>query len=152
LTYQYSLQAAQGAIEACAATNPNVAVVIVDTAGNARTIMVADGAKSSLVEIARRKAYTAAGVRQVTSIEKKLIQANPTMIIPPQAAYLMEPGGVPIRAGTQVIGGIGVEGGDPMEAEKCAQAGIDQLKDILRPEIPAPNAPRPNTQPAGAPK
>ena len=118
LTYQYSLQAAQAAIDACAATDPHIAVVVVDTAGNPRLIMVADGAKSSLVDAARRKGHTAAGVRQVTSVEQKIIQANPTLIIPPQADYLMAPGGVPIRAGTQVVGGIGVEGGDPMEAEK----------------------------------
>jgi uncharacterized protein GlcG (DUF336 family) len=142
--FQYSVLAAQAAIDACVATDPHVAVVVVDTGGNPRTIMVADGAKSSLVENARRKAYTAAGVRQVTSVEQKLIQANPTMIIPPQSAYLMEPGGVPIRAGTQVIGGIGVEGGDPMEAEKCAQVGVDKLKDQLHPEIPGPNAARPS--------
>jgi uncharacterized protein GlcG (DUF336 family) len=142
LTHKYSMQAAQAALNACASTDPHIAVVVVDTAGNPRLIMVADGAKSSLVDHATRKGFTAAALRQVTSVEQKIVAANPQMVIPPQGQNLIEPGGVPIRAGTQVIGGIGVEGGDPMEAEKCAQAGVNSLKDDLHPESPAPNGPR----------
>jgi uncharacterized protein GlcG (DUF336 family) len=152
LTMQYSMEAAQAALAACASTNPHVAVVVVDTAGNPRLILVADGAKSSLVDHATRKGFTAAALRQVTSVEQKMVAANPQMVVPPQGQNLIEPGGVPIRAGTQVIGGIGVEGGNPMEAEKCAQAGVDTLKDDLHPEIPAANGPRAGAQPAGAPR
>jgi uncharacterized protein GlcG (DUF336 family) len=134
LTMPYSLRVARAAIDACASTDPHVAVVVVDTAGNPRLILVADGAKSSLVERATRKGFTAAALRQVTSVEQKLVTANPQMIVPPQGQNLLEPGGVPIRAGTQVIGAVGVEGGAPMEAEKCAQAGVDTLKDDLHPD------------------
>ena len=152
LKFQYSMQAAQAALDACTATDPKVAVVIVDTQGNARLIMVADGAKSSLVENARRKALAAAQLRQVTSVEQKLIQSNPLLVIPPNSQELIEPGGVPIRAGSVVIGGIGVVGGDAMVAEKCAQAGVDKLNDVLHPEAPRPNAPRPGAPaPAAAP-
>lgn len=151
LSMQYSIEAAQAALAACAVTNPHVAVVVVDTGGNPRLIMVADGAKASLVDNARRKGWTAATLRQVTSVEQKLVAANPLMIIPPDTRDLIEPGGVPIRAGTQVIGGIGVEGGDPMQAEKCAQAGVDKLNDYLHPEIPKPNRPQQNA-PAPAPQ
>lgn len=146
LTMAYSMEAAQAALDACAATDPHVAVVIVDTAGNPRLIMVADGAKASLTENARRKGFTAATLRQVTSVEQKMVKANPTMIIPPQTLNLIEPGGVPIRAGNQVIGGIGVEGGEPMEAEKCAQAGVDKLKDDLHPQEPAARGQAPGGQ------
>jgi uncharacterized protein GlcG (DUF336 family) len=146
LKYQYSMQAAQAALDACAATDPKVAVVIVDTQGNARLIMVADGAKSSLVENARRKGLAAAQLRQVTSVEQKLIQSNPLLVIPPNSQELIEPGGVPIRAGSVVIGGIGVEGGDPLVAEKCAQAAVDTLNDVLKPQAPQPNGPRPGAQ------
>ena len=148
LTMNYSVQMAQEALNACAISDPRVAVVIVDSAGNPRLIMVADGAKASLVESARRKGFTAATLRQVTSVEQKLIAANPLIVIPPQTSNLIEPGGVPIRAGAQVIGGIGIEGGDPGEAEKCAQAGVDRLSGILHPELPAPGARKANAQPA----
>ena len=152
LGMQYSMEAAQSALAACAVTDPHVAVVVVDTAGNARLIMVADGAKATLVESARRKGLTAAALRQVTSVEQKMVAANPLMVIPPNGQELIEPGGVPIRAGTQIIGGIGIEGGDPMEAEKCAQAGVDKLKEYLHPEIPASNGTRQTAQPASVPK
>jgi uncharacterized protein GlcG (DUF336 family) len=136
LTMEYSIKAAQAALDACAANDPRVAVVVVDSAGNQRLIMVADGARASLAENARRKGLTAASLHQVTSVEQEMVAANPLMIIPPNAQFLIEPGGVPIRAGTLVIGAIGVEGGDPMEAERCAQTGVDSLKDDLHPEAP----------------
>jgi uncharacterized protein GlcG (DUF336 family) len=148
LTMQYSMKAAQAVLEECRAANPNVAVVVVDSNGNPRLIMVADGAKASLVDNARRKGLTAATLHQVTSVEQKMVAANPLLVIPPNAQDLIEPGGVPIRAGTVVIGGIGVEGGDPMEAEKCAQAGVDKLKNDLHPEFPAARS-QPNGLPAG---
>ena len=149
LGMQPSMEVAQAALADCAVANPRVAVVVVDTEGNPRLIMVADGAKASLVDNARRKGMTAATLRQVTSVEQKMVEANPMMVVPPHADDLIAPGGVPIRAGTQVIGGIGVEGGDPMEAEKCAQAGVDKLKDYLHPEAPAANRSRQNAPPAG---
>ena len=147
LTMTYSVQMAQAALDTCETSDPHVAVVIVDTAGNPRLIMVADGAKASLVEAARRKGFTAAVLRQVTSVEQKMIAANPLIVIPPQTSNLIEPGGVPIRAGTQVIGGIGVEGGDPMEAEKCAQAGVNRLNETLHPEVPAGGIRKTNSEP-----
>ena len=152
LGMKYSMEAAQAALDACAVTNPHVAVVLVDTAGNIRLIMVADGADASLADNARRKGWTAVTLRQVTSVEQKMVEANPLMVVPPHSDDLIAPGGVPIRAGTQVIGGIGVEGGDPMEAEKCAQAGVEKLKEYLHPEVPAANRPRQNAQPGDAPK
>jgi uncharacterized protein GlcG (DUF336 family) len=152
LTMQYSIEAAQEALDACAVTNPHIAVVVVDSAGNARLIMVADGARASLVEPARRKGLTAATLRRVTSVEQTMVAANPLMVIPPNAQDLIEPGGVPIRAGLQVIGGIGIEGGDPIAAEKCAQAGVDKLKDVLHPETSAPGGSGPNAQSVSAPK
>jgi uncharacterized protein GlcG (DUF336 family) len=148
LTMKFAMKVAQAALEACTAANPHVAVVVVDSSGNPRLIMVADGAKASLVDNARRKGLTAATLRQVTSVEQKMVADNPLLIIPPNALDLIEPGGVPIRAANIVIGGIGVEGGDPMEAEKCAQAGVDKLKDDLQPELPPPS-PKANAEPAG---
>ena len=37
------------------------------------------------------------------------------------------PGGLPIRAGGTLLGGIGVSGGRPEQDEACAKAGIDAI-------------------------
>ncbi|HKA55733.1 MAG TPA: heme-binding protein, partial [Candidatus Binatia bacterium] len=37
-------------------------------------------------------------------------------------------GGLPIRAGDKVVGGIGVSGGTVEQDVACAQAGLDVLK------------------------
>jgi uncharacterized protein GlcG (DUF336 family) len=41
------------------------------------------------------------------------------------------PGGVPIKVGNEVIGGIGVSG-SPGVDEPCVQAGLDKVADQLK--------------------
>ena len=58
-----------------------------------------------------------------------MIAAHPNAPLPgdgdPQMLILA--GGIPIRAGSEVIGGIGV-GGSPSQGDAmCAQAGIDRI-------------------------
>ncbi len=51
------------------------------------------------------------------------IQYTPRLII--------FPGGLPIKAGDVLIGGIGVSGATGDEDEECSQVGIDAIKDML---------------------
>jgi uncharacterized protein GlcG (DUF336 family) len=41
------------------------------------------------------------------------------------------PGGLPIKAGDEVIGGVGLSG-TPGKDEPCVQAGIDKVADQLK--------------------
>jgi len=148
LAMRYQIEAGEAAIGACAANQVHATVVIVDSAGNTRLQMVGDGGKYSFLEEARRKARTSAMMRQSTATLQKSLAANPAMRIPPDTDFLVIPGGVPIRAGSEVVGAIGVAGGEPQENDSCAQAGADKLKELLYPEESATTAPRPNTQPA----
>jgi uncharacterized protein GlcG (DUF336 family) len=44
----------------------------------------------------------------------------------------MSPGGLPVQAGGQLLGGVGVSGAPSGKTdEACAQAGIDQVIDDL---------------------
>ena len=91
-----------------------------------------DGAAPHNLELARRKAYTARTFGR-TSLEwaqrtetQVPGQRQLTDVIPLQ-------GGVPIKAGTETIGAIGVSGapgGDKDEA--CADAGIAKVADKLK--------------------
>ena len=52
------------------------------------------------------------------------IQYTPRLII--------FPGGLPIKAGDSLIGGIGVSGATGDQDEECAKAGLDAVKDLLK--------------------
>src|SRR6478672_6541020 len=123
----------QGAIEQCTKDGFKVSVVIVDKGGNVAASLRGDGTNPHTLEFARLKAYTAR-TRGQTSLEFKNLTDKP------ENAYLRQipnvvavGGGVPIKAGTEVIGGVGVSGapgGDKDEA--CANAGIAKVADSLK--------------------
>lgn len=125
---------ARGAVDACAAKNLNVSAVIVDRAGVVRATLRADRAGPHTLDSARGKAYTSASIRNNTGAIAANLEQNPAMrnvaLIP---GLLVLGGGVPIRAGDEVIGAIGV-GGAPSGAldEECANAGIEKVKDRLK--------------------
>ena len=110
----------------------NVAVSIVDRTGVPQLLLAGDGASVTSRDLARRKAYTSA-LRRGTTIElAKSVAAggfNPTLY---DTQMVIAGGGLPIKAGNETIGGIGVSGapgGDKDEA--CASAGLDKIKDRL---------------------
>ena len=78
LPLRLSLEAAQAAIEACAAGGFHVSVVITDQYGNTKLELVSDGTVYTTLDSARRKAYTAAMMRQPTAAFQQFIAANPT--------------------------------------------------------------------------
>jgi uncharacterized protein GlcG (DUF336 family) len=128
-----AVEAAQAAIAACKADGFAVTAAVVDRAGNLQVLLAGDGVSVLSRDITRRKAYTAAVRRIATTELAKAIAApgafNPTLYDTQMVAV---GGGVPIKLGNQVIGGIGV-GGTPSgeKDEACANAGIAKVSDRL---------------------
>jgi N,N-dimethylformamidase len=132
-----ALEGAQAALNGCLAQNYRVAVTIVDRAGGVRVTLRADGANPHLLEGALRKAHTSAMLRIATSTVAGLIERNP------RAADLMSfdrmtslGGGLPIKAGDEVLGGIGVAGvpvggAGGLGDQACAQLGLDKIAEKL---------------------
>ena len=84
-------------------------------------------------EMARRKAYTARMFRSTTLEFQKRTISDPTLA--PQrdvADILALGGGVPIQAGTEIIGGVGSSGSNQEQDDACAKAGIAKVADLLR--------------------
>ena len=128
-----ALAGASAAIESCSSQSYHIAVTVVDRSGNERVTLRADGANRHLVEGAMRKAYTAAMLRLPTKQMGEIITRNPgtggLMAFEHMTAL---GGGLPIKAGDDVLGGIGVAGipvggaggaGD----EGCARVGLDRI-------------------------
>lgn len=129
-----AVEAADAAIASCKAQGYNTTAAIVDRAGNIKAILVGDGANVLSRDLSRRKAYTAA-VRRTTTIELAAAIARPGAFNPTlyDTEMVTAGGGVPIKVGNEVIGGIGV-GGSPSgeKDEACANAGLAKIGDRLK--------------------
>jgi uncharacterized protein GlcG (DUF336 family) len=125
---------AQATVEACAAKNFNVAATVVDRAGIVRTMLRADRAGPHTVEASRAKAYTAASARNNTSAIMDSAEKNPAARhLAAIEGFLLLGGGVPVKAGDEVIGAVGVGGapGGHLD-EECANAGIAKVQAKLK--------------------
>jgi uncharacterized protein GlcG (DUF336 family) len=134
LSLRYEIEAATAAVDACAANHVHPIVVIVDSRGNTKLQMVGDRSNYNLLDEARRKARTAAFMHQSTAALLRALNANPSMRIPPDPEFLVIPGGAPFRAGSEVVGAIGVAGGAPDLVDSCAEAAVNKLREYLHPE------------------
>ncbi|WP_445503577.1 GlcG/HbpS family heme-binding protein [Microvirga sp. G4-2] len=125
---------AQATVEACAAKNFNVAATVVDRAGIVRAVLRADRAGPHTVEASRAKAYTAASARNNTSAIMDNAEKNPAARhLAAIEGFLLLGGGVPVKAGDEVIGAVGVGGapGGHLD-EECASAGIAKVQAKLK--------------------
>jgi uncharacterized protein GlcG (DUF336 family) len=123
---------AQAAIASCLAQGYAVSVVVVDRDGETIVAIRGDNAAPHTMENARRKAYTAMSFRvPTTEYAKRLADsavARQQATLPNVVAI---PGGLPIKLGAEVIGGVGASG-SPGVDEPCVQAGLDKVADQLR--------------------
>lgn len=85
---------------------------------------------------ARRKAFTAVSAHNRTSVLSKAIdqrsgEPDPHLVF--LENVLMVGGGVPIRAGDEIVGAIGVSGSPgSIHDEECADAGIAAIAARLK--------------------
>jgi uncharacterized protein GlcG (DUF336 family) len=133
LSYDIARTIAEGAIAACKDKGYAESAVVVDRDGDTIVALRGDNASPHTMENARRKAYTAMSFKQTTAdYAKKLNDGNPVIrqqITLPNVIAI--PGGVPIKAGDTVIGGIGASG-SPGFDDDCVNAGLDKVQDQLK--------------------
>lgn len=121
------------AMEQCRKDGYKVSVAIVDRAGNLQAYLRDSGAGPLTLDSSRRKALTSAAYG-ITSAEFVTRIANPAMAgLKEVSGVIPLAGGVPIKIGTEVIGGIGVGGAPGGEKdEACANAGLAKIADQLK--------------------
>jgi uncharacterized protein GlcG (DUF336 family) len=108
LSYDVAKVIAETAYETCMAQGLHVSVHVVGREGETRFAIRGDGSSADAFDNSRRKAYT--------------VRMRPEVVIE---------GGLPIRVGGQVIGGLGVNGSQRGN-KACAQAGVDKASDLLK--------------------
>ena len=132
LSLSLALSMAQGALEACKARGFNVSVVVVDRGGDTLVALKGDEAGPHTMENARRKAYTARSFRMTTQAfidDMKTRPARREQTTLPGVIAIN--GGVPVKLGNDVLGGIGLSGSPGLD-EECVNAGIEKVKSQLQ--------------------
>jgi uncharacterized protein GlcG (DUF336 family) len=134
LSLDLATQIAQAALAQCKANGFNVAVAVVDRAGDLRVFLRGDNTTPHNAELARRKAYTARTFRRTSADWAK--RTEPGSYIAGQRSLsqvIALSGGVPINVGDETIAGLGVSGstGEGKD-ESCALAAVAKFADQLK--------------------
>jgi uncharacterized protein GlcG (DUF336 family) len=123
---------ANAALAQCSSMGFKVSVAVVDRAGLTIVMLHGDGAGLHTPEGAERKAFTARTFRQPSADFVKRLKDRPdTAGSVHYSRVLALPGGLPIKAGNEVVGAVGVSG-SPGKDDVCSQAGIDKVADQLK--------------------
>ena len=124
---------AEAALAECSAKGFHTAVAVVDRAGQVMVILRDEQATSTMVEMARRKAFTARMFRMSTAdFQKRTTPDSPYAGQRDITDMLALSGGVPIQAGGETIGGVASSGSNLAQDDACAKAGVAKVADLLK--------------------
>jgi uncharacterized protein GlcG (DUF336 family) len=125
---------AQGALEKCRADGNHVTIAILDRAGLDKVIVRDEGSGPHTLTTARRKAFTSVTFKTTSGEWANRVLTNPAVAgLKETAGTIPLGGGVPIKAGNEIIGAIGVSGSPGADKdEACANAGIQKAADQLK--------------------
>ncbi len=127
-----ALKAARAALAACRKEGVQIAVTVVDRGGHPQAVLRDAFAPDLTLDVSRGKAYAALSFVAPTSQLEKRFTAP---FGPPAAAsrpLVISPGGVPVQAGGELVGAIGVSGAPSGEVdERCARAGFEAIHEDL---------------------
>lgn len=130
LPLNLATKAAQAAVDTCAKQGHNVSVAIVGRDGETKVLLKADNSGPHTGSSAQGKAFTSAAMGRDTAGLAGFIANNPANdgLRSMDSRMVIQGGGLPIRIGDALVGGIGV-GGAPsgdIDAE-CATAGLKAI-------------------------
>lgn len=128
-----NLEMAEKSIEAVKAKAQEIgvpmAIAVVDEGGRVVAKVRMDGAGYLSADIAEGKACAAVAFKRPTNLLSQIAQSLPHFFAGvatlAHGFFLASGGGVPIKIGGEIIGGIGVAGGTAEQDAECAKAGLD---------------------------
>jgi uncharacterized protein GlcG (DUF336 family) len=134
ISLELANQIASATVAACAANGYAVAATVVDRSGIVRAVQRADNAGPHTLASSQQKAWTSSSTRSTTLALMEAAQKNPgSANLTDLPGILLLGGGVPVKAGNDTIGAVGV-GGAPAGHldEQCAVAALDKFRDQLK--------------------
>lgn len=130
LPLDLAVKAADAALQACTAEGHNVSVAIVARDGATKVMLKADGSGPHTGASAAGKAFTSAAMGRDTAGLAGFIASAPENagLRDMDARMVIQGGGLPIRIGEALVGGIGVGGAPSGEIDAtCATAGLTAI-------------------------
>ncbi|WP_106397047.1 GlcG/HbpS family heme-binding protein [Actinocorallia populi] len=135
MTVKLTLAEAEDIIDAALRSGRSVgkafSIAVVDAGGFLLSVKRVDGARPLTPNIAISKAYTSAVMERPSNMLKGWANSNPgffaqlsTMGSQPIVAT---DGGVTIKRGGEILGGLGVSGGTPEEDQKACEEALGSL-------------------------
>jgi glc operon protein GlcG len=107
--------------------NWNVAIAIVDAAGNLLMFHKLDDTQTGSIAVAMGKARTAAAFKRPTKAMEEMISGGRSVFLALEGLTPIQ-GGLPIMVDGQLLGGVGVSGVQSSQDEQVAQAAVEALK------------------------
>jgi uncharacterized protein GlcG (DUF336 family) len=130
-----AMEAARAAIATCQMAGFRVGATVIDTAGEARAMLTADGSDGSHVFVAMRKALAALAFNIASSKASEIVPQDSALLARVTPNMFVEGGALPIVVGHETIGAIGVSGagGVPIghQDEVCAAAALQKIAYML---------------------
>jgi uncharacterized protein GlcG (DUF336 family) len=133
LSLAAALTIATTAADLCKSQGYTVSVTVIGRNGEVILQMRGDNAPPHTVENSFRKAYSARTFRVPSGELVQRVKDNPTAPFVHLSNVVAAQGALPIKAGDDVIGAVGVSGAPGGEKDEvCAKAGIDKAADTLK--------------------
>jgi uncharacterized protein GlcG (DUF336 family) len=123
-------KAADAALKACAAQGHNVSVAIVARDGATKVLLKADNSGPHTATSAQGKAFTSAAMGRDTAGLAEFIASKPANdgLRDMDARMVIQAGGLPVKFGKALVGGIGVGGAPSGDIDaNCAVAGLKAI-------------------------
>ena len=127
LTLDGAKQMMAAAEDEAVKNNWNVAIAIVDAAGNLLMFQKRDETQFGSIAVAIGKARTAVAFKRPTKAMEEMITGGRSVFLALEDLTPIQ-GGLPVMVENQAIGGIGVSGVMSSQDEQVAQAGISELQ------------------------
>lgn len=130
LPLEMAVTAAQAALQSCAGEKHAVSVAIVARDGATKVVLKADGSGPHTGSSATGKAFGSAALGRDTAGLAEFISTNPQNagLRDMDDRLVLQAGGLPIRIGGALVGGIGVGGAPSGDVDaSCARAGLDAI-------------------------
>ena len=130
LSYELGLIGLTAAVNKATEMEIPSSVAIADESGQLNSFARLDGAALMTIDIAQDKAYTAAAFGLATQDWFDFVKKDEPIAIGAPSGIrrlIVFGGGLPIRVGDEVIGGIGVSGGHWSDDITIATAGLEAI-------------------------
>ena len=126
ISWEAAHAAVEAAVQEAQRLGVRINVAVADASGNLVAFLRMPGAFPQSIAIAIDKAYTAGGFGFPTGDWMKVVGDNEGIKLgfSAQPRLIVFGGGLPIRSGGALLGGIGVSGASEEQDGICAQAGL----------------------------